>query len=197
MRTGVRRGALAAALSLALVGLAACGSSSSGASGGGSSSTAATPSGGGTTSSTASTVPGGTVDGTFPPDTATITSSSSALGPILVDGTGHTLYAYLPDAAGGVPTCLAACAKVWPAVTGTFLGVGNAVPVQPHEFKLVPIPGATTRQVVVNGHPLYRFSGDGLAGDLKGQGIDHQWYVVGTDGQLITKAVPTTTTASG
>ncbi len=146
----------------------------------------------GSTSTTRSTA--GPTDATFPPDTATVTSSSSPLGPILVDGTGHTLYAYAGDAAGGVPTCLNACAKAWPPVTGAYLGVASAVPVQPHEFKLVLIPGSVTKQVVVNGHPLYRFSGDGLAGEIKGQGLDHQWYVVGLDGQPITKAAPTNTT---
>ena len=124
-----------------------------------------------------------------------MTSSSSPLGPILVDGTGHTLYSYAADAAGGVPTCVGDCAKAWPPVTGTYLGVASTVPVQPHEFKLVTIPGTLTKQLVVNGHPLYRFSGDGLAGEIKGQGLDHQWYVVGLDGQPITKAAPTTTTS--
>ena len=64
----------------------------------------------------------------------------------------------------------------------------------PHEFKLVLIPGTATKQLAVNGHPLYRFSGDGLAGEVKGQGLDHQWFVVGLDGHPITKAAPTTTT---
>ncbi len=185
-----------AVLSLALVcatGLVACGSSGGHPAASATSTSAATDATA-STPPTASTVPGGTTDATFPPDTATVTSSSSALGPILVDGTGHTLYTYAPDAAGGVPTCVDECAKAWPPVTGVYLGVANTVPVQPHEFKLVLIPGTTTKQVSVNGHPLYRFSGDGLAGEIKGQGLDHQWYVVGLDGQPITKAAPTTTT---
>ena len=184
------------AVVVGLVGMAALGGCAS-SSGHGSATATSAPSTGssatGSTSTTRST--GGPTDATFPPDTATVTSSSSPLGPILVDGTGHTLYAYAGDAAGGVPTCLNACAEAWPPVTGAYLGVANAVPVQPHEFKLVLIPGSVTKQVVVNGHPLYRFSGDGLAGEIKGQGLDHQWYVVGLDGQPIAKPAPTTTTA--
>jgi predicted lipoprotein with Yx(FWY)xxD motif len=187
---------VAAALTLVLASaLAGCGSGSSHAA----SATTAPPTSAGATDATGSTTTtaaptSGPTDATFPPGTATVTSSSSPLGPILVDGTGHTLYAYVPDGAGGVPTCVGDCAKAWPPVTGTYLGVSNTVPVQPHEFKLVLIPGTVTKQLVVNGHPLYRFSGDGLAGEIKGQGLDHQWYVVGIDGQPITKAAPTTTT---
>jgi len=173
---------LTLASALALVTLAGCGSSS----GSGATPATATPSTGsvGATSTTASAT--GPTEGTFPPDTATVTSSKTALGTILVDGTGHTLYAYQGDTAA-IPTCLGDCAKAWPPLTGAFLGVATAVPVQPHEFKLVTIPGSATKQVVVAGHPLYRFAGDSLAGETKGQGLDQKWYVVGVDGQPITR----------
>ena len=165
---------------VAVVGTSAC--SSSAGHGRAASSASTTTS---TTASTTTTGGTGPTDATFPPNTATVTSSKTALGTILVDGTGHTLYAYQGDT-GGVPTCVGDCAKAWPPLTGAFLGVANAVPVQPHEFKLVLIPGSTTKQVVVNGHPLYRFTGDSLAGETKGQGLDQKWYVVSADGQLIT-----------
>ena len=156
-----------------------------------------TSSSGLTTASTGTTVtvpPGATVEGTFPPGTATITTSSSDLGTILVDGTGHTLYLFVADSPG-VPTCTGDCAKAWPPVTGNFLALSNSVPRQAGEFKLVAIPGAApSKQVAVDGHPLYRFAGDGLAGEMKGQGLDGKWYVVGADGQPITKALPSTTT---
>jgi predicted lipoprotein with Yx(FWY)xxD motif len=186
------------ALVAATVLLGACGSSAtSSADGPATTATSVSVSTAVSDQTTATSLPGGTVDATFPPNTATINSTTSALGTILVDGTGHTLYVYLPDSAGGVPTCLADCAKVWPPVTGGFLGVATAVPLTPHEFKLVAIPGQSTRQASVNGHPLYRFSGDRLAGELNGQGLDHQWYVVGSNGQPITRAAPATTTTKG
>jgi predicted lipoprotein with Yx(FWY)xxD motif len=184
--------AVSAVVALVLtVGLTACGSSGPRASS--SSSVTAAPGGSVGTATTDTTPPGATVEGTFPPDTATISATSSPLGTILVDGTGHTLYSYAADPPG-VPTCTAACAKVWPPVTGAYLGVANTVAVQPGEFKLVVIPGTTTKQAAVDGHPLYRFSGDNLAGEIKGQGLDGKWYVVGPDGRPITKAAPATTT---
>jgi len=193
-------GLTVAALLGATILLGACGTTSR-AKADGPATTATTSSAGTATTpypATGTSGPGGTVDATFPPNTATINRTTSALGAILVDGTGHTLYVHLADSAGGVPTCVADCAKVWPPVTGTFLGVATAVPLAPHEFKLVAIPGQPTKQAAVNGHPLYRFSGDRLAGELNGQGLDHQWYVVGADGQPIIKAVPATTaTTSG
>ncbi len=185
--------ALAATLVVSLVlGLvaAACGSSGPSSSSSVSSSVSAASGG---TATTDTTPPGATVEGTFPPNTATISATSSPLGTILVDGTGHTLYTYAADPAG-VPTCTADCAKVWPPVTGAYLGVANTVAVHPGEFKLVVIPGTSTKQATVDGRPLYRFSGDNLAGEIKGQGLDGQWYVVGTDGLPITKAAPATTT---
>ncbi len=191
------RSLVAAAVAVVLTAaLAACGSSSGHGFAPAASAPTTVPGATSSTGATSTTAPTGTgpTDATFPPNTATVTSSSSPLGPILVDGTGHTLYSYAADAPGGVPTCVGDCAKAWPPVTGTYLGVASAVPVEPHEFKLVTIPGSLIKQLVVNGHPLYRFSGDGLAGEIKGQGLDHQWYVVGLDGQPITRAAATTTT---
>ena len=52
--------------------------------------------------------------------------------------------------------------------------------------------GSTTRtvggeQLTVNGRPVYLFSGDSQLGDINGQGLNDLWFVVGIDGQPITK----------
>jgi predicted lipoprotein with Yx(FWY)xxD motif len=39
-----------------------------------------------------------------------------------------------------------------------------------------------TKQVTLNGHPLYTYSGDSAAGDVAGQGVGGGWWVVGPDG---------------
>ncbi len=47
-------------------------------------------------------------------------------------------------------------------------------------------PNGTT-QLTVNGHPVYTYKNDSRAGEATGQGSGGQWYVIGTDGQPITK----------
>ena len=57
-------------------------------------------------------------------------------------------------------------------------------------------------QVVYAGHPLYFFSGDSRAGQVKGEGIKHfggEWDVLSSAGKKIEPASPggTTTTTPG
>ena len=40
-------------------------------------------------------------------------------------------------------------------------------------------------QLVLGGHPLYRFSGDAKAGDVTGQDVGNVWYAAGADGQPV------------
>jgi predicted lipoprotein with Yx(FWY)xxD motif len=47
--------------------------------------------------------------------------------------------------------------------------------------KLTVIVGSNGRQVLYNGHPLYRFKSDASSGDAKGEGIGGVWYVVTPD----------------
>ncbi|HEX7443410.1 MAG TPA: hypothetical protein VF320_05970, partial [Acidimicrobiales bacterium] len=121
---------------------------------------------------------------TLPAGTATIDQATVAQGAVLVDGKGYTLYAFTADAGGASP-CVDACAEAWPPLTGTGLGVADGVPVTPGKFTLVTRPDGT-KQAAVNGHPLYRYSGDTQPGQANGQGLGGQWYVVGLDGNPIT-----------
>jgi predicted lipoprotein with Yx(FWY)xxD motif len=108
--------------------------------------------------------------------------SGSALGEILVDGGGHTLYAFTEDG-DGVPTCTGDCAATWPAhvVDGDpVLAEG----LDPEVFTLVA--GAEGGQQLVAGNwPLYRFSGDASPGDVDGQGSGGVWFAVAEDGSLV------------
>ena len=42
-----------------------------------------------------------------------------------------------------------------------------------------------SKQVAFYGQPLYYFAADAAAGDVKGQGLNDKWYVVGADGTPI------------
>jgi predicted lipoprotein with Yx(FWY)xxD motif len=99
---------------------------------------------------------------------ATATTGSSALGPVLVDADGRTLYGSAADM-NGVPSCVAACASVWPPVIvdGTTLPAGLDAKL----FSIVARPDGS-HQLEAGKWPLYRYSGDAKAGETNGQGLD-------------------------
>ena len=176
--------ALVSALLTAAALLAAC-------SGGGNGSSSADTSGGVTMPSSIGPPPSATASpsGTgsrLPTDTVAVTTLSTRLGDVLVDGTtGRTFYVFRGDG-HDAPTCIGACARVWQPVTGTQIGIAAGLAYQPGEFKLVARPGGGPRQLSVNGHPVYRYTGDTLAGQVNGQGMQDKWFVLGPDGQLVT-----------
>jgi predicted lipoprotein with Yx(FWY)xxD motif len=109
----------------------------------------------------------------------------SALGRILADNMGSTLYVFEKDK-GRASTCYGACASVWPPVT--IKGKPTAV-----DGALARMLGSTKRkdgelEVTYNGHPLYRYVGDAQRGDTKGEGLNQfgaGWYVVAPSGNKI------------
>ncbi|MBS1677160.1 MAG: hypothetical protein JST08_07225 [Actinobacteria bacterium] len=95
--------------------------------------------------------------------------SAKGLGEILVDSTGHTLYAFSGDA-GKTSTCTGACAQAWPPLLDE-----NGEP-QPSNGTSAARLGTVTRadggrQVTYSGRPLYTFGGDKLPGDANGNGV--------------------------
>ena len=100
--------------------------------------------------------------------------SDSALGKILVDAAGFTLYTFKNDVAGNGKSAGEALAAVWPPL---------ALSAAPSN-----IAGATgawalfTRadgkpQVTYKGLPLYYFANDKVAGDTKGDKVAGIWFV--------------------
>jgi predicted lipoprotein with Yx(FWY)xxD motif len=165
---------------IALVALAAAGAIAAGCGGGNSSSGGSSSGGGG----------GGGYGGGGAPSTssgpATVKTSASKDGTILVDGSGRTLYLFMKDTTNQ-SACSGACVSAWPVdqsngtpkaqsgVTASLLGT-------------IKRSDGTT-QVTYNGHPLYYYSGDTQAGQLNGQGLNAfgaLWYVVGPNGARVT-----------
>lgn len=152
--------ALLAALGFVVV-VAACGSDDS-------TSTA------GTDSSSSTTVEAPTATGTV------VDVADTDLGDILASG-GKTLYTYAPDEAG-TPKCTDTCATTWPpllAPDGASAGAG----LDGSLVATVARPDGT-KQVTVDGWPVYTYSKDTKAGDINGQGVGGIWYVVGSDGRI-------------
>jgi predicted lipoprotein with Yx(FWY)xxD motif len=144
---------------------------------------------GSTSASTGGGYPGaaGTPPGSSGPS-ATIAVRSTALGQILVDGAGRTLYLFAADQ-GTASSCYGACAGVWPPATATGAPVAGA---GVHQSLLA----TTTRkdgsmEVVYNGHPLYYFISDKQPGDTTGQALSSfgaDWYVLSPAGTKIVKS---------
>jgi predicted lipoprotein with Yx(FWY)xxD motif len=164
--------ALAALVAAALV--AGCGGGNSGSGG------SSTSGGGSSTSGGGSSTSGGQAS------QATVSTASTSLGSILVDGTGRTLYLFQKDQPNQ-SACSGACVSAWPVdqTSGT-PKAGSGV-----KASLLGTIKRTdgTTQVTYNKHPLYYYSGDSQAGQQNGQGLNAfgaLWYVVGPAGNQVT-----------
>ena len=114
---------------------------------------------------------------------ATVNVGDNALGKILVDGDGKTLYVFTPDGTTSKSTCTGDCAGNWPAfVSAGAPTLGTGLDAEDFTSFSRDDGGA---QVVFYAMPLYYFAGDKAAGDTNGQGLGGKWYVVGADGKMI------------
>jgi len=138
---------------------------------------------GGDTDASTTAKPGSTAASS---SSADFTLAKTSLGTILVDSKGMTVYAFKKDTAT-TSACTDACATAWPPVV-----VGTVAPgpgLEAASFTtLTRADGG--KQVVYLGHPLYHFAADTKAGDLGGQGVGGNWYVIGADGNTITTKAP-------
>lgn len=104
----------------------------------------------------------------------------SDLGEILASD-GATLYAFVPDNAGP-PTCSGDCAANWPPLMGDSVTAGTGL--EGDDFATAARDDGGN-QVTFYGWPLYFYAGDAADGDVNGQGLGDNWYVVGPDGTLV------------
>jgi len=128
---------------------------------------------------------------------ALVTLRQTALGSILVDARGRTLYLFEKDR-NGVSMCNSACAKYWPPLTshGT-PRAGKGV----HQSLLRTARSRNgVRQVTYGGHPLYTFVGDKRAGQTAGEGLDNfgaEWYAVAANGHTVERSDKSASDSSG
>lgn len=118
---------------------------------------------------------------------------TASLGKLLATSSGLTLYHYT-DEKGGKIDCKGACAKLWPpllvkAGAKPTLGPGLSAA----KVGTVKRPDGKT-QVTYNGYALYRYAPDKKAGDVKGQALFKEWYVIAPTGKLIKRAAAAATT---
>jgi predicted lipoprotein with Yx(FWY)xxD motif len=106
----------------------------------------------------------------------------SGLGSILTDQNGRTLYAFTRDQ-GGTGACTGNCVATWPALVGQQkVAAGDGI----NASMLSESPRAEgTVQATYNQWPLYYYVGDVGPGDVDGQNVDGEWFVVRPDGTLL------------
>ena len=92
---------------------------------------------------------------------------------VLSDAQGFTLYYRSRDASGSV--CSGGCANTWPPLVQQ-AGAPTAEPAL--TGTLATAANANGNQVLYNGHPLYRYSGDAGQGQANGEGSGGIWFVV-------------------
>jgi predicted lipoprotein with Yx(FWY)xxD motif len=113
--------------------------------------------------------------GAMAQDSATVAvTDDPALGEILTDPEGMTLYLFTNDEEGK-SNCYDQCAENWPPFTAEEpLTLPEGVE---GELTLIDRDDGT-QMVAYNGIPLYYFAGDEAPGDTTGQGVGDVWYVV-------------------
>ena len=110
-----------------------------------------------------------------------------ALGPILTDAAGMTLYLFTVDTTEGVSNCYDDCAVNWPP----FNPEGDLTLPEGVDGELTRIERTDgTQMVAYNGIPLYYWINDKAPGDTTGQGVGDVWYVVAPGQEFGDPATP-------
>jgi predicted lipoprotein with Yx(FWY)xxD motif len=99
--------------------------------------------------------------------------STAALGDIMVDGKGMTLYIFSKDVQGE-SRCSGACLDSWPVYHATNIKPGAGIDVA--DFSSITRSDGTA-QTTYKGWPLYYFSGDNASGDTQGEAQGNVWFV--------------------
>src|SRR5207302_7501861 len=103
-------------------------------------------------------------------------ANNMALGAVLVNAQGRTLYYFVPERGGRI-ICTGQCTNVWPPVFATSMA--------PTAGAVLPGPlgvaaRASSEQVTYNHWPLYTFAGDTRPDQTNGQGVfgfGGKWFV--------------------
>jgi predicted lipoprotein with Yx(FWY)xxD motif len=116
---------------------------------------------------------------------AIIALRKTAIGTILVDSRGHTLYLFEKDR-NGISTCNTACMSYWPALTSR--GTPHAGKGVQQSLLRLGRAHNGVRQVTYAGHPVYTFVGDKRAGQTAGEGLSNfgaDWYALSASGRKV------------
>lgn len=125
----------------------------------------------GTTPAATGTAKSGTTSG------ASVNVGDTAIGKVLTDNKGMTLYTFKNDVAGsGKSTVPAAIAPNWPPLTASASGAETKGTGVTGDLGSAALDDGT-KIVTYKGLPLYHFINDKVAGDTKGDKLAGIWFV--------------------
>lgn len=116
--------------------------------------------------------------GTPTPDATNVRlAADAALGSVLVDGNGNSLYFFSKDTKDN-SECANGCLDAWPVFYNENITVGTGL--DSDDF------GTITRtdgamQTTYRGWPLYYFANDAVPGDTNGDGVGGVWFIAKPD----------------
>lgn len=116
----------------------------------------------------------------------TIGLRHTSIGTILVNSSGHTLYAFSLDTPHKSNCPRGACTALWPPLETSgkpHLGTG----VDPSLVGKIRRPGGHY-QLTYGGHPLYTYTVDSSPGETHGEALEQfggVWYALSADGHEI------------
>ena len=155
---------------------------------------AACSSGSAATGSSTTTTSNAPAPTTSASTTADLSTAQSSLGTIVVDSKGRTVYLFTQDTNNPPKSnCATGCDSVWPPVMAPASGTPTLSGVDSSKVGTVTRPDGS-KQLTLNGWPLYEYEGDSAAGDVKGENVQSSWFAVTPQG---TKATTTSSTQSG
>ena len=113
------------------------------------------------------------------------------MGSVVTDQDGFILYRFDKDTNDpAASNCVDKCAEVWPPA----LTDGNPQLKGVSDDLIGTITRQDgTRQITLDGWPLYRYIGDKKAGQWKGQGVGGTWFVISPNGKKNLTCLPTGT----
>lgn len=122
---------------------------------------------------------------TPPPATPTaLTMATGSMGSYIADNNGRAVYVLEDDDTG--TKCADDCIQAWPPVLAPPEGAPTAASSSVQTALIGTLPrGDGSQQVTYNGHPLYYYAEDAVAGTTKGHDmVDKwgEWYLVGPTG---------------
>jgi predicted lipoprotein with Yx(FWY)xxD motif len=105
-------------------------------------------------------------------------TETTTAGKVLANPHGMTVYYYAVDKPNsGASACTGGCAMDWPPVVAPVrIPAGIMLPGAGSVGTIIRPDG--TRQVTINGYPIYRYSDDKAPGQAKGNGEGGVWHVI-------------------
>jgi predicted lipoprotein with Yx(FWY)xxD motif len=104
-------------------------------------------------------------------------ASGGSLGQIVTTGSGMTVYRYDADSANpSKSNCTGGCATAWPPVLASGSGTPSVSGLSGTVGEITRSDGS--KQLTLDGWPLYTFAGDAGPGSVSGEGSGGTWWAV-------------------